>query len=342
MLGFGVFLLYLYFFTDFANVVGVIGKTNVAIYALAFLCVLGGAVFNALAWRSVLGNLSVKASFRRTFNLSWVGTFVDALIPGGWSGDVFKTYLLSKDPGVDKAKAAAAIVIKNVLELLVTLAALIAGIVLLAFNYSLDRVVMVAIGITMFLLALPLIIVIYLSTNLAATSKMLGWLKRFSARIRRKQAETSEVGDKIGNSLQEFHDGIMSMKTNPKSMIEPILLQILAWAFDIMSLFIVFAALGSLVTPDKIIIANTIVVNLQSQGVALAGFAQIVSSTVYTVLGIAPIIAIASSLLSGFAVFWFKILVAFFAFQATVLDQCVPFLYKKYSSSNGTSEGITD
>jgi ABC-type transport system involved in Fe-S cluster assembly fused permease/ATPase subunit len=49
--------------------------------------------------------------------------------------------------------------------------------------------------------------------------------------------------------------------------------------------------------------------------VALAGFSQIVSSQLYQVLGINLSLAQASSLLSGFVNFWFKLLIAFVFFQ---------------------------
>ena len=96
-LGFAFFMLYLLFFTNFAEVGKVIGSTNVAIYVLAFVCVVVASAFDALAWKSTLDGLSVKTTFRRIFSLSWVGHFVDTLIPGGLSGEVFKTYLLTKD-----------------------------------------------------------------------------------------------------------------------------------------------------------------------------------------------------------------------------------------------------
>ena len=97
----------------------------------------------------------VDTRFRRIFNLSLVGTFVDAMVPGGWAGDIFKAYLLSKDPNVKGAKAAASVVMKNVIELLVTFAALVSGIVLLALNYTLEGSIMLVLGSVMFLMALP-------------------------------------------------------------------------------------------------------------------------------------------------------------------------------------------
>ena len=90
-LSFVVFILYFLFFTDLAQVAIVIEGVNVPIYLLAFVCVIGGAVFNALTWKATLDSVSVKTTFRRVFNLSWVGAFLDCIIPGGWSGDVFIT-----------------------------------------------------------------------------------------------------------------------------------------------------------------------------------------------------------------------------------------------------------
>jgi uncharacterized protein (TIRG00374 family) len=334
VLGFLMLLLYLYFFGNLGQIASTIEKTSAPIYILAFICVLGGAVFNSLTWQGILGKLSIQTTFRRVFTLSWVGTFVDALIPGGWSGDIFKAYLLSKD-GIDGAKTAASIVIKNVLELLVTLGALVTGMVLLAINYSLDSNVILAVGITMVLLSLPLIIIIYFSANVANMRRVLGWANRLFARIRGRPVDTSPSAEgKLMHSLGEFHDGLMLMKTNPKAMVRPMIYQSLAWTFDILTLFLIFASIGYIVSPDKIIITNTIVVNLQSQGFALAGFTQMVSSAIYTVLGISPLISMTSSLLAAFPTFWFKTAIAFVAFQVIVFDRAIPFFYTKCETLN--------
>src|SRR4030042_1602809 len=178
VLGFVAFLCYLLFFTDFAQVATVIGTISVPIYALAFGCVIVASAFDALAWKSTLDTLKVETTFRRIFSLSWVGHFVDTLIPGGLAGDAFKTYLLTKDKDVNGSKAVASIVIKNVLELVVVLASLVVGIVLLALNYSVNSLVMTAIGVTMVLLALPLVLIVYLSINASATEKLLRVIER--------------------------------------------------------------------------------------------------------------------------------------------------------------------
>lgn len=297
VLGFVMFILYFLFFTDLGQVAVVIEGINVPIYLLSFVCVIGGAVFNALTWKATLDIVSVKTTFRRVFNLSWVGAFVDSLIPGGLTGDLFMTYLLSKDKGVDGAKALASIIIKDVLELAVILGSLIVGMILLVLNYSVNNVLLIAIGITLVFLALPLFLIIYLSTNISATKRLLQVLVGVVARVKDKPFDSSELEKKI----TDFHDGIMSMKNNLRAMVKPIVFQTITWVFEILALFFVFVALGSLIGADKIVITNTVVSNIRGQGVALAGFSQIVSSQLYQVLGINLSLAQASSLLAGFA-----------------------------------------
>jgi uncharacterized protein (TIRG00374 family) len=324
ILGFAVFLLYLYFFSDIKGVVSVIGETNLPFYSLAFICVLGSVAFNALAWHRLLRTLELKVSYRRVFNLSWVGIFVDAIIPGGWSGDAFKAYLISRDPNVDGGKAASSIVAKNVLELFLTLSISVLGLVLLALNYTLEGGVLITVGITMLLLTAPLIIIIYFSMNTNATKKVLRAFKRLSAFIRRHPSNMIEFEARIEKPLKEYHNGLITLRKNTKALIQPAVFQTLAWSFDLFALFFIFASIGYNVPMDKIIITNTIAANLHTQGVALAGFAQLVSLNIYNILSIPPPISGASTVLAGFASFWFKTIIAFFAFQSVVLSRCLP------------------
>ena len=336
-LGLTVFLLHLYFFTDIADVASVIGRTNLFFYSLVFVCVLASVVFNALAWHSLLTSLSIKVNYSLVFKLSWVGIFVDAIIPGGWSGDGFAAYLLSIDPKIDGGRTAASIVIKNVLELLIVICVSFFGLVILALNYTLDSGVLITIGVIIALLTLPLIVILYLSVNLGATKKIIGLLKGLIEFIRQRPVDIEEFEGKIGKTLGEYHDGINTLKANPRTLFQTALFQTIAWSFDIMGLFLVFASIGYIVPVDKVIITNIISGNLQSQGVALVGFAQVVSSSVYTVLGISPFLSAASTVLAGFAAFWFKIVIAFFAFQFVVFSRCLPPFCMRVSGLRGKS-----
>src|SRR3990170_2376540 len=314
IIGFIIFVVYLFFFTDLVEVAVIISGISVPTYSLVFVCVIGEAVFNSLAWKATLDNVSVKTTFRRVFSLGWVGAFLDCIIVGGWSGDIFIAYLLGRDKGVDVIKVAASVIVKDSLELLVTLVSLIIGMILLILNYSISAFILAAIGITMLFFALPLILIVYLSTNISVTKRLLQFLGRIIARIKHKKP--SDVFEqKIAAQITNFHDVIMIIKKKPKSMIKPVIFQTMTWIFSIVALYFVFVSLGTTIGLDKIIITNTIVSTISNQGVALAGFSQIISSSLYQVLGINISMAEASSLLAGFAGFWFVLIISFVFFQ---------------------------
>ena len=268
IVGFIIFVVYLFFFTDLTKVAVIISGVSIPVYALVFLLVIGQAAFNSLAWKATLDNVSVKTTFKRVFYLGWVGAFLDCLIVGGWSGDIFMTYLLGGDEGVDVVKVAASVIVKDILELLVTLLSLIVGMILLILNYSINTLVLVAIGITMAFFALPLILIVYLSTNISVTKKLLQFLVKVIAKIKHKQPDV-EFGEKIAAQIANFHDVIMIIKKKPKSMIKPMIFQTMTWICSIAALYLVFISLGAFIGFDKIIITNTIVSTISNQGIAL-------------------------------------------------------------------------
>ena len=314
IIGFTIFLVYLFFFTDIAQVTVIISGVSVPIYSLVFVFVIGQAAFNSLAWKATLDNVSVKTTFKRVFYLGWVGAFLDCLIVGGWSGDIFMTYLLGGDEGVDVVKVAASVIVKDILELLVTLLSLMIGMVLLILNYSINTFILAAIGITMSFFALPLILIVYLSTNISVTKRLLQFLVRIIAKIKRKKPNDA-FEQKIATQIANFHDVIMIIKKKPKSMIKPMIFQTITWVCSIAALYLVFLSLGTIIGVDKIIITSTIVSTISNQGIALSGFSQIISSGLYNVLGINFSLAQASSLLAGFASFWFVLVISFVFFQ---------------------------
>jgi len=318
ILGFTVFVVYLFLFTDLVEVAVIISGVKIPIYFLVFVWVICGAVFNTLAWKATLDNVKVKTTFRRVFNLSWVGAFLDCIIVGSWSGDIFITYLLGKDEGVDVIDVAASIIVKDILELLVVFLSLIIGIILLVLNYSIDTFILTAIGITMILLALPLVLIVYLSTNVSVTKRLLQFLVRAIARVKHKKPNDA-FEQKIATQITNFHDTIMIIKRKPKSMIQPMTFQTMAWVCNIVALYLVSVSLGTIIGLDKVIITNTIV-NVSHQGVALVGFTQIISSSLYQILGINISMAQASSLLASFAGFWFRFIIAFIFFQMYGLE----------------------
>ena len=76
VIGFIIFIVYLFFFTNIAEVAVIISGVSIPIYSLAFVCFILEAIFNSLAWKSVLDSVLVKTTFKRVFYLGFVGAFV--------------------------------------------------------------------------------------------------------------------------------------------------------------------------------------------------------------------------------------------------------------------------
>jgi uncharacterized protein (TIRG00374 family) len=102
-----------------------------------------------------------------------VGIFVDNLIPGGWSGDLFKAYLLSKEPNIDAGKAVASVVAKNMYEAIFNLGNMVLAIILLAMNYSFQNSLAASIGAVMVLITLPLVVLIVVSFRTEGAKKIV-------------------------------------------------------------------------------------------------------------------------------------------------------------------------
>ena len=71
--------------------------------------------------------------------------------------------------------------------------------------------------------ALPLVLIVYLSTNISVTKRLLQFLVRIMARIKHKKP-SGEFEEKIATQIADFHEVIMIIKKKPKSMIKPLIL----------------------------------------------------------------------------------------------------------------------
>jgi uncharacterized membrane protein YbhN (UPF0104 family) len=63
-------------------------------------------VVAALTWQYFMKPLGLNVPFRKTFLFTWIGVFVDLLVPAeSISGDASKIYLMSKETGADTGKS---------------------------------------------------------------------------------------------------------------------------------------------------------------------------------------------------------------------------------------------
>jgi uncharacterized protein (TIRG00374 family) len=320
LLGYTALVLYLLYVVGISELIAVIGRINLGIYALAIASLIISLTFHTLVWFQLLNSLSINLGFRRTYVLYWVGIFVDNLIPGGWSGDLFKAYLLNKDPSVQSGKAVASVVAKNMYEAIFNLGSMVFGLVLLLLNYTLEGSLLITLGGIMLLLTLPLVILLVASFKPQGAKKIVAALFRFLSRLGKKRRNLAELQTKVEKALGDYHEGMKILLRNPRMLFKPMILSFFAWGFEVIMLLFVFASLGQLIPLDKVIIVRSIAGNVEAQGYAFVGYAQIITSEIYGALGVPFAIGASVALLGGVIIFLLKTGISYTAFHYTVIS----------------------
>lgn len=314
-----VLVIYLYFFVGTGSVVETLVHTNLPIYASAFVCYTLSVYFVSLTWHSLLRNLKVQVTQKRTLLLTWFGLFFDATVPEpGWTGDLSKAYLLSKKIRQDPGGIVATVVEQKILTMAITILDLVLGFILFASTYvwtaaSTEAAIFIAVIIV--ISAGSLITVYYVSTRPKVTSRLLGWLERAILFVRRGKWDQESFHSGATETLNRFHQGIQTLSTGRRALIRPILLCLLSWTFDLSVVFLVFASLGYPIPVDKVLIVYALTGSLQSIGISFVGFTEIVMTGSYTALGIQLALGLSVTLLTRLITLWFKLVVSYIAFQ---------------------------
>jgi uncharacterized protein (TIRG00374 family) len=314
--GLATLILYLYYFIGTAKVSAVVEKTNLPIYAMAFLAFLASATFYSLAWQSFLHKLNMKAGIREALLFGWAGMFFDAVVPDpGWSGDLSKAYMLSKASSQEPGIIVASVVSQKIIVAAVTVVSLILGLAIYGLHYPLASNILVFVVVVLTLTAFSFFVIVYLSASQKATARMLNWIIRAACFIRRGRWNPQTFRLQAEQVLNRFHEGIRTLSANPRALARPILFSLLAWGFDISITFLTFASLGYAVPADKVLIVYAFTGSLQAFGVSFLGFTEIIVSSSYAVLGISPAISVSATLLVRIVTLWFKLIISYIFLQ---------------------------
>jgi uncharacterized protein (TIRG00374 family) len=315
ILGLVAFILYVYFYVDPAQVIGILSKTDLKFYAVAFVAYFLFALFSSFVWHSLLSCLSVKVSKSKTLILTWVGLFFEATVPQlGWSGEISKTYLLSKEPNVDAGKVSASVVGQKIFTMTITIVALSAGLGLVLANYSLPLMVTMLIGMILALSIIALAIVYYVSIKPAATKTLLRWAIKITLFFR-KRWNPNNFQLKAEELLQRFHAGIKLLTEHPKSLVKPAIFTVFSFICEVSVIFLVFIALGYPVPVDKVLIVFTLTGTLQTIGVTFFGFPELIMTVSFSALLLPTSLALSVTMLTRIVNLWFRLIVSYSALQ---------------------------
>lgn len=320
LIGLSIFLVYLYFFfggvTGLADIAAKIQTANLFYYSLAFLCITLSMLFSSLTWHRLLNLLSIRAAFRKAFLYSWIGTFVDLLIPAeSISGELSKAYLMSKNSGVNSGKVMASIVSHRILTMTVTFGGLIISSIYFFLKYGPTEFVLsfmlVFIAVST---ALSIVLLGYVSVREHTTKKIVNFVISLVERISRGRWELTGLRSKAEKMRTAFHQGIDILAGSPRGLTWPVVFSIISWLFNLIVAFFVFTSVGFEISLSQIIIVYSISVSLQNIPVGIpgeVGFMEIVMTTLYTMLGVPLDVSAAATVLIRIVTVWFRLAVGY-------------------------------
>ncbi len=319
LVGLTVFIFYLYFFVGMTDVAGILNRANLFYYSLSFVAVLTSMTLYSLTWQRLLNLLSIKANPRKTLLYTWIGAFVDLLVPAeSISGEVSKAYLMSRSSGENAGKVVASVISHRILSMTITVIGLIIGSVFFILRYEpsglvLNFIVTVVVG-----TSISLFFVCYLSLREEASEKMTRWLLRLLTLVFRGRLQPTRLRSKALEMLKAFHEGIAILVGSPKSLAWPATLSVTAWFFDLVIALLVFVSLDIQVSLSVILIVYSIGSAIQTIPLGIpceVGLTEIIMTSLYTMLGIDPVISAAATILTRVSTLWFKLLVGYVAVQ---------------------------
>ncbi len=201
LIGILIFLVYLYFFADISQTIAIIQGVDLFYYSIAVAVLFLIMIINALTWQYFLRPLLVKVSFRKTFLFTWIGVFVDLLVPAeSLSGEASKVYLMTKESGENAGKVVASVVSHRILAMIISLGSLIfSSIILYAIQYELPAfvlnlvlIIIVGTGVALFFISLCILKETLTQRIIDAVIRFLAFVSRGRLKLDRYENQSNK------------------------------------------------------------------------------------------------------------------------------------------------------
>jgi uncharacterized protein (TIRG00374 family) len=325
IVGLIVFFLYLYFFVGFTALLYVLENLNstdyVFYYSLAIVATVLSVFFIAAAWQDLLKSLSVKVSMRSIFLYTWVGNFVDLVVPcQAVCGEVTRIYLVHNENRESYGPIAASSLTNRIITYFISSVGLLSGIVLVFIRSSevppliLQLLVIALVGTVIYLAAL-----FYLAIEEQAAGKLAGFLFKLIDMLKLSKYLPEDLPKRTQNALLVLHQGFETFRSKPKHLVKPLFFQLLSLLLSLSVYVLVFYSLGLRnLYIDFFIIAYFIVGTIQITAAVFAvGALDIALANLFVLYGVPDIGfgAFAATLLR-FLTFWMPVMVGYVTVQA--------------------------
>jgi len=323
LIGLIVFLLYLHFFVGFGELLFVLENLNSADYVLYYSLAITAAVlsvfFVAAAWHDLLNSLSVKTKLRSVFLYTWVGYFVDLVVPcQAVCGEVTRIYLVHKENRESYGPIAASSLTNRMITYVISSLGLLTGIILLLTRagdvpvYLVELLVVALVGTAIYLAGL-----FYLAIDEQAAGKLAGLLFKVLGFLRLNKYLPADLPERTQNSLLMLHEGFVTFRNKPRCLVKPFFFQFLSLVFNLATYFLVFYSLGLRnLYLDFFIIVYFIVGTIQiAAAVFSVGTLDIALANLFVFYGVPIQFGVLAATLLRFLTFWLPIVTGYVTVQ---------------------------
>ncbi len=312
LIGIAVFTI---FITEigFGKFVHLISNVNKLLIPLMILLNILNSIAFTISWKYLV---PADISFYKLFKFYIAGTFISNITPAfGAGGEPVKAILLGGEIGTSKAECFAGVVSQRLLSIFPFLAIEFIGIGFLFYSPGLviGRWELLALIFSIICSIAAFGLFAYFYTRKDKFSSFIRLIIRFSApfiRLFNKGFDHREYTDAAEQSINSFHGGLSHIYSNKNGLFNAIFFSFIAWAFDIMTIYVIFLSLGSDTHISVLIIAYLISMVSGWITLFLPGGIGVVDSTMATlfILGGVPLeVALLATLLYRLASYWFNI-----------------------------------
>ena len=325
VLGFLAFILYLYFFVGFGSMAEILKKVDpfeyFFYYSLTIAAIMVSMIFYSMTWHELMKTLSLELSLRKAFMYSWVGNFVDLVLPlETVSGEFTRLYLIQQDVKNDVGKAVASLVYHRIISISTTLIALIASSLYLIMAYNIKMDIILFLSIITIGTAATIVLLLYLSLNEKAAGKIVDLLIKIASFFIKDERKLAGLRGKAINDLSVFHRAVKSFGKTPRILAKPFMYSYLSWFSQLAIYLLVFYALGIpwiLRCIPQMIVVFSITLAVQTIPIGFpVGLVELVMTYLYNILlGTSPAVNGLATSMIRIVTFWFQILIGFLIVQ---------------------------
>jgi len=316
LLGLLGFFLYIYVFK--VNIIGIFAtakSANPLVYSIAILFGLFQVLFFTVSWWVLTNHLSIKMTIVRAYLYVWYGMYVDTIVPAqSISGEVTRTYLLTRDGCGSFGKVVASLYTHRLLGTAINAFALIVGLVLLTFGGNVNPLVFNLIIVVAAVITVILVLMIALSFKQQWTLKIVNWITKFAQKIRIGKTQLEKFKEETVEITSHFHDSMKEFRNNPRTLSYSLFYLLVSWVFSLSIPYLVFVSLGHPVSWSIILVTSAIFLAVKSIPVGIpfeVGLPEAVMTTLYISMGVPGALSATVTILTRIITLWLFFIIGF-------------------------------